>query len=58
MCLSIVDIDNSISGNKVDLLKKSKESGVKKIFLSIRCPPELLKCKEIMGLKILIGGSQ
>ena len=58
VCLSIFDIDNLVSGNKVDLLEKLKESGVKKIFLSIRYLSELLKCKETMALKILIGGSQ
>ena len=38
ICLSVFDIDNLVSGNKVGLSKKFKDSGVKKVFLIATVP--------------------
>ena len=38
ICLSVFDIDNLVSGNKVGLSKKFKDSVVKKVFLIAAVP--------------------
>ena len=38
ICLSVFDMDNLVSGNKVGLSKKFKDSGIKKVFLIATVP--------------------
>ena len=38
ICLSVFDMDNLVSGSKVGLSKKFKDSGLKKIFLVAAVP--------------------
>ena len=38
ICLSVFDMDNLVSGSKVGLSKKFKDSGVKRVFLVAAVP--------------------
>ena len=38
ICLSVFDMDNLVSGSKVGLSKKFKDSGVKGVFLVAAVP--------------------